>query len=532
MSRRRLSPGAVALVALAFLAPPALAADGALGLATTDPVALEGRLTATLDGAQATFESGLRTFDAAFRGLRGQVTVYEWRETSGPVVAQPHAEPTQTRHEVNGATLAWTARGEEASFRLAATNGTVTVTADVADEGRFGRFGRVAVREVVTPWPLPTRPAQVPIRWEPEWRALGNVAPDHLDMQPFPQVTHATLGARGEASFMVWGGNVTFTDAQGRAHAVRTGAWASPSPLYPGTPAAHELTYVLLRYDGEVAAADLPLTGGWGVAAPEYALRLDGGVTWRHATGEATVGGARRAFQDATVALDLDGDVLATPPLAGPAAEYASSGEFRALRIDGATLASPPAAPPYAAPAAVTVAALLLFALTKLGQSLLAAGAASLYTRLTPSDVLAHPQRRRIHDEVTATPGVHQRELHRRVGGAWGPFAFHLRTLAKAGHVRLARQGAYTLVFPATGPVAPASAIPHPVARAVFDALPEDGSPVPMMDLAARVGASRELVAYHLRGLEARGLVRRVPLGGARRGVARAQAVEPPASGA
>ena len=520
MTRRRRSSTALALLALLASAPSALAAPGALDLASDAPLALDGRLVATLERGLATMEPGVRTFDASLSGLEGKVTLYTWQETATDLATFVEAEPERVEHSVSGATLAWSLRAEDGNFRLAATDGTLAVAGDVTDEGRPERFGRVAVREVEGPWPLPKRPPVVPIQWEPEWQALGTHAADHVAMQPFPQVGNATLDARGEVTFVAWGGNVTFRDAAGNVRDARLGTWTSESPTYPATPAARQVTYSILRFDGTLSGARIPLAGGWGVAGPAMDARLDGTAAWRDATGEARVGGQRETFQHANVTLDLDGAVLPTLPSLGPAAQYGAEGDFRALRVDGATV-RPAAAPiPLAAPAAVGLGALLLLLLTKTGQSLLAMGAASLYTRLAPGDVLLHPQRRRMNDLVSAEPGIHQRELHRRVGGAWGPFTFHLRMLAKAGHVRVVRQGGYALVFPAGAPPT-ASAIPHPVARAVYDALPQDGAPLALVDVVARVGVSRELVGYHLRGLEARGLVKRVPLEGGRKGVAR-----------
>lgn len=129
------------------------------------------------------------------------------------------------------------------------------------------------------------------------------------------------------------------------------------------------------------------------------------------------------------------------------------------------------------------------------------------FARLDRDELLSHPTRAALLREVRDSGGLHLRELHRRVGGAWGAFAFHVRTLVQAGHLRERRQGRYVVVVAAGARPAPCAPVCQPLARRILDALPHDGAPVALVDLRDRLGVSRQLLDYHLRRLEGLSLV-------------------------
>lgn len=126
------------------------------------------------------------------------------------------------------------------------------------------------------------------------------------------------------------------------------------------------------------------------------------------------------------------------------------------------------------------------------------------YTRLERDELMVHPRRARLVQLVRDTGGLPKRELHRRVGGAWGPFTQHLRLLAGAGHVRLRACGRYVMVVPASAP--PAPMVPQPLAREILVLLPEEGEAT-TRGLAERLGVSRQLIGHHVDALRERGLV-------------------------
>jgi len=516
----------VLLVALA--APTALAAT--LDLSTRAPVGVDATVAAHAAGGSLLLRGDGLTLDARLAGVRGNLTLYTWERASAAVVGSP-LPPAQVRaetHRLDGGDVLLHAAGEAVELRVAAQGGHLAVEGEpLRGEGRPAFLAR-AYRDRPDAAPAAgDAPERVPIAWEAGWAFVGDFGFEAgARVQGFPVPPAPRLAATGALDVQAFGGNVTFTDAEGRTRTVALGNVARERPLLAGEAEVRTVRRLVLHADD--ARVAVPLAGEWGLAAPALSWRVDGTLRFADATGRAEVEGRWTSFADADVRVDLDGRVDPAPgALALDPDAYAAQGEVRSLRVDGRDAA--PAAARRVAPAAAAalpLAALALLAATKAGQALLAHGAAALYTRLSPGRVLSHPTRARIVRVVDEEPGIHQRELHRRSGVAWGAFAFHLRTLEKAGHLRRVRAGPYVAVVPASARDS-APPLPHPVARAVYDALPQDGGPIPLADVVAKVGRSRELVSYHLRGLEERGLARRTVLEDGRRGVERVPRAQP-----
>lgn len=517
---------AVAIAALGLLLPVASAAQGALSFETARPLALAGDAVVTFARGEGSIvhdpelalpipETGRAslTLDAT----RANVTLYTWRMLYSDEAQRRIEDPRPETFDLVDETLTWNASDGLFGMGILSTDeGRVRVEGSVDGEGRLARVLEPSDRTREIPvWSQGV--PNLDIGWEAGWIAVGTADLTPAPLDAFPGLVAPRLRASGGVFLSLQGGNVTFG-----GETYRLGEWDEGTTLPGGARIAWHREAILAMEAGE---ALIEPSGVWGFAGPEVELAVSGTLSATDATGRATFEEQERTFRGAAVESRLDAQGPAAPSrLRVTDDAYVLTGDFDDLRVDGAPLVAPETRS-FAAPAAtLTAGALLVLLVTKVGQSLLAAGAASLYTRLSPGDLLHHPQRARLHELVLAEPGIHQRELHRRLGGAWGPFAFHLRMLAKAGHVRVVKQGAYTLVVPATGHAGAVAshAIPHPVARAVFDALPANGAPLPLADLVSRVGVSRELVGYHLRGLEARGLVTRLELDGSRRAVARA----------
>lgn len=77
------------------------------------------------------------------------------------------------------------------------------------------------------------------------------------------------------------------------------------------------------------------------------------------------------------------------------------------------------------------------------------------------------------------------------------------------------------LVFPTGATLDSVARIPSATARLLFDALPEDGTMMPIRDVCARTGISRQLANYHVARLHKHGFVRTEPVRGGGRSVAR-----------
>lgn len=129
---------------------------------------------------------------------------------------------------------------------------------------------------------------------------------------------------------------------------------------------------------------------------------------------------------------------------------------------------------------------------------------AGLYARLRPQAVLQHPQRARMADLVREKPGLTIREAQKELGLANGAMAHHLRTLEKAGIVRIVHDGMLRRVYPVGHErVAP---VP-PLGDRVLDLLRHRGEATPS-DVAEALGVSRQSVHYHLQKMVRDGKLR------------------------
>lgn len=129
---------------------------------------------------------------------------------------------------------------------------------------------------------------------------------------------------------------------------------------------------------------------------------------------------------------------------------------------------------------------------------------AGLYARLRPQAVLEHPQRSRMADLIRAKPGLTIREAQKELDLANGAMAHHLRTLEKAGIVRIVHDGMLRRVYPVGHErVAP---VP-PLGDRVLELLRHRGEATPS-DVAAALGVSRQSVHYHLQKMVRDGKLR------------------------
>ncbi len=141
---------------------------------------------------------------------------------------------------------------------------------------------------------------------------------------------------------------------------------------------------------------------------------------------------------------------------------------------------------------------------------------APLYTRLAKDDVLAHETRNKIHALVTANPGLHYSAIKRELGLANGALTHHLRMLEQHG-VLVMQSRAHRAHFYPRGPRLPDE--PDPVsdfaARVMTQLRRSPG--LTQVELADRLGASKQLVNYHVKRLERQDRLRARPDGRVRR---------------
>jgi DNA-binding transcriptional ArsR family regulator len=134
---------------------------------------------------------------------------------------------------------------------------------------------------------------------------------------------------------------------------------------------------------------------------------------------------------------------------------------------------------------------------------------AILYSRIAPARLLAHPARDRMLAHVRADPGLHARELQRRLELAHGVFSHHLQRLQEGGLLRVVPDGALRRLYP-TGTATPAPT--PPLGKRALDAITRRGS-VSAAILADELGVSRQALHYHLKRLAIDGRIRGVTQG-------------------
>jgi len=123
-------------------------------------------------------------------------------------------------------------------------------------------------------------------------------------------------------------------------------------------------------------------------------------------------------------------------------------------------------------------------------------------------------------------PGVHLREIRRRLGIPIGTLDYHLYRLGKEGLITVRLTGGYKCCYPATvaeigGPIPELdqemlALLRQPTPRALLLHLYLDG-PTPPAGLAEEIGTTPPNLSYFLRRLEANGVVVRYGSGGERR---------------
>ncbi len=506
-----------ALVApfLLILALPVVpASSGHLVFESRADVVLRASILAEADGGILFLHEPDATGRWILSGARGELVVWTERRViataPGPrddleTLEAPIANAEDEHHEIAGSDLTFELDGREARMVVLVEGGRLVVAGRTADEGRPSALPSAEGHQIGLR-ASPFRTGEQ-LSWElPEgWVVLGPGSA--LAADPFPNLPEAAVDAAGAVTIEARAGTLAFVDAAGEPRRVPLGMRDAATP-------AGEATWTWIVFRGTLSGAVLPASGeDWVAAAPSFKLAIDGEARFARATGAGTVDGRHAEFEDAAVVARGRFDVR-SQPVQDPVAPttYEIAGEWDTIDIEGArySLASPPA---IASVAAATGFAALVALLFEGPRALVArlAGAAffALYTRLSPSDLLDHPLRRRIHDEVSRTPGIHLRELNRRVGGGWGAFRVHLRLLRDAGYVRFTRHGKYATVHASAAPAAVSAAdpvLPNPLTRATFAALPPDGAPLDLRDLRDRVGISRQLLNYHVRRLEVEGL--------------------------
>ncbi|MHB8634137.1 MAG: winged helix-turn-helix transcriptional regulator [Thermoplasmatota archaeon] len=167
---------------------------------------------------------------------------------------------------------------------------------------------------------------------------------------------------------------------------------------------------------------------------------------------------------------------------------------------------APPSGLPFVVTVGAAVAAVGLFAAAAYGSLPTTLG---LFSRIFPDRLTAHPRCALLLEAVAVSPGIHYKELLRRVGGGTGTRQ-HIATLVRAGRLVAHRSGRYQCYFLGGGLErgAPAAfaAVKSGGARAILRAVCEAPG-CNARQAALHAGLSPAAAHAHLQRLRAAGLV-------------------------
>ncbi|MGB0652655.1 MAG: winged helix-turn-helix transcriptional regulator [Thermoplasmatota archaeon] len=296
--------------------------------------------------------------------------------------------------------------------------------------------------------------------------------------------------------------------------------WPSPADAPDQFPS---VASVLARWEAMGLAGDDHLHVGWSFQVPIEGHPAESGylVAGRVHADEASplsLAGDEGAFGFDGLGTRSDGSVLyleateGTWQMNGPAGQappQTRPGEVHSATSEVPLLAAAWPLPPPPTAAGVGLLAALVGILYWLWPALKGAPVLGLFSRLRPQQVADHPVRRRLTELVAARPGIHYQQLVREMGRGRGVVEHHLNTLEEQGALVAERRGGYTCYFPARTPPADraaAAAIKSDGARKVLDAACQHPG-ASGKQLAAHAGLNAGTVSYHLRRLEAAGLV-------------------------
>ena len=505
------SPVFRVVVAAVLLAPAGAAtASGELELLSSPDVFLDGTIDVVAPGASAIGHLAPDPGAIEIRGATGWVEITTWTSADacpmGCVLRQPATKPSSQSVKVTNATIRFDDLRDGFRYRVVAReDGILHLRGPIRAEAFPRLLGRPYTSDG-PPAPADLSPPKVVVAWDADWTFLGEHTVEGMMERGSPNVPGGVLDASGPVLFQAGDGRVSFIAADGRRVSATLGNRTEQIIHAPGGPAiARTEQWTRLIFNGTLASSNIPLTTEWGLAGPAVTWQIEGLARWRNATGEAQVAGRTFQLRDAVVEAvgsfviapaSSISDISAVAPVL-----YVASGDFDSLTINGRAVSGAQGSDDIGAVSAIAILLTLLAAAARYG--------VSLYSRISTGDALTHPTRQRIWDLVRGEPGVVQQDAFRRVGGAWGPFHFHLRVLVRAGLVHVDRLDRYRVLRPTSGalPERPGEPVlPHPVTRAVWRALPPDGAL--LGNIGQDLGLSRQLARYHIARLESRGLVR------------------------
>jgi DNA-binding MarR family transcriptional regulator len=129
-----------------------------------------------------------------------------------------------------------------------------------------------------------------------------------------------------------------------------------------------------------------------------------------------------------------------------------------------------------------------------------------LYTKLKKDRVLDHYLRGKIHGYIIANPGEHYNAIKEQLEVTNGALSYHLRVLEREGYVRSRMDGIYKRFYPSDMKL-PTTQRNISSFQEVILTIVKNNQGLSQKDIAKRIGASSQVINYHIKILEDGGLI-------------------------
>ena len=157
---------------------------------------------------------------------------------------------------------------------------------------------------------------------------------------------------------------------------------------------------------------------------------------------------------------------------------------------------------------ALTVSILALFGGTEVGRyAFLTIIFLPLYTKIKKDRVLDHYLRGKIHGYIIANPGEHYNAIKDQLEITNGALSYHLRVLEREGYVRSRMDGIFKRFYPADMKL-PTTQRNISSFQEVILTIVKNNQGLSQKDIAKRIGASSQVINYHIKIMEEADLIR------------------------
>jgi len=130
-----------------------------------------------------------------------------------------------------------------------------------------------------------------------------------------------------------------------------------------------------------------------------------------------------------------------------------------------------------------------------------------LYTKIKKNKVLDHYLRGKIHGYIIANPGEHYNAIKEQLNVTNGALSYHLRVLEREAYVRSRMDGIFKRFYPADMKL-PTTQRNISSFQEVILTIVKNNQGLSQKDIAKRIGASSQVINYHIKILEESELIR------------------------